>query len=1006
MNDKSKAFANAETRWNNLVSSYRYSPEISGKLKQIQSLVIHYQFNTAEDEWRKLKGTGFLGSTDTYNGFWTAFIENQREALPREAQQKKPSIGRRRGVDMSKMIMTKDQMFNKSIENLKRELEYNIRFTPTQPIDPKLFEKCVQATVIAEFVNPKSEEYKAAKNAAFAKWCTGKTEKEIHEQRRGYETSKQFSQDTNHIFLYGDGLRIKGNQKWAAAVEDIIKRKDFTAKDFKKDSLYNKLLSPLSQGRIEIDETHEEKKLGRTKKIKTTQRLAVSPAAQKEIADFLSSAFQVRCYDYAQNQKEKKVNISQFFSRNQVALQPIAPQKKDTFVKKTIKAFSKQPIPVSRPQKQTFSWTLFSKNQNSFPQKTDLYSRINNLSARASRVFRKKPKPSQANPLSPLSAMKKMFTSPSQLLSLATKSPVVLAVLIPVLITLFILFTNEGTGLTIGLGSLSGDSASSSERNNPVIAIEKRADQNSISLNDDVAYTINAHYSNITGPIVITDPIPNNATYVPNSCSPSDQCQLTKDANGKDAIQWTINASPAQSSNQGAPQATDNTALVAWLNKKLSEDSSKNGLAGMGQTIVSLSLQHDIPIELALGQFMLESHWYTDTAGISKDVGEHTNNPGDIMCTNGLILGAIANNVCIEKTNQCLCTFSSLEKGIEAYFVTLDSTKERASSDGTTSTYRDAVNNFILTSDPRPIIRIYFRTAPGYATEDEYVETVNRVTSDLRGSASKDGITLPFYSASSSTAVSGTASLVFKLTASANNSYIVNQAFSSLSQSNCSIVKVGSPPEKDLVLPAQCPNYIGIKGITCPTDMQANTAHSGYYLLPKSPSGAYKSYVCKNHSWGTKELICAIHTVAERWKQKYPSGYLSVGDLNGLDKAVVGSGNGGHATHLWGRGVDIDATTNGKDCAGDYAGTINAAGITCTRSNYNYQATVEFGKMLIDTGLIRNIFFDDENADVEMNNYAKSIGKPLNKCYPIGGHANHFHVDLEVPLLEYWGPGC
>jgi len=178
--------------------------------------------------------------------------------------------------------------------------------------------------------------------------------------------------------------------------------------------------------------------------------------------------------------------------------------------------------------------------------------------------------------------------------------------------------------------------------------------------------------------------------------------------------------------------------------------------------------------------------------------------------------------------------------------------------------------------------------------------------------------------------------------------------------------------------------------------MQPHPSRAEYFKLPDSASGSYKIYSCQNRRFGSKTLIGVLHTISEQWMQKYPNGWISIGDLNAS----------GHNTHRWGRGVDIDATTNGKDCVADYTGTIYAGSISCRSSNYNKTATIELAKMLINTNLVRNIFYDDSSVDAEVKNYASINNLSLKKMYPIGGHSNHFHLDLEIPLLEDWMPGC
>lgn len=219
------------------------------------------------------------------------------------------------------------------------------------------------------------------------------------------------------------------------------------------------------------------------------------------------------------------------------------------------------------------------------------------------------------------------------------------------------------------------------------------------------------------------------------------------------------------------------------------------------------------------------------------------------------------------------------------------------------------------------------------------------------------------------------------------NAPILNTGGGSNGASNCVWTKVGDPKgDPDLSRCQGGLDFPAINGLTFPPNIQAHSTKKGYYALPKSPTGAYKSYTCSGRSWGSMELIGVINTTAERWKTKYPNGWINVGDLNAT----------GHKSHKWGRAVDIDATTNGKDWVADF-----------TKGNYNREATIELGKLLVDTNMVRSIWYNDPRVDSAVLEYAKSTGKSAAMVmHPIVGHDNHFHLDIEIPLLAVWEPGC
>ena len=112
----------------------------------------------------------------------------------------------------------------------------------------------------------------------------------------------------------------------------------------------------------------------------------------------------------------------------------------------------------------------------------------------------------------------------------------------------------------------------------------------------------------------------------------------------------------------------------------------------------------------------------------------------------------------------------------------------------------------------------------------------------------------------------------------------------------CITTDIGTPKTSPNI-PPECPsNYVGVEGLLTPPNLgPENSTHKGYYQLPKSTDGAYMSYSCPAQSWGSKELVSVLYTVAQRWKKEHPKGVLMIGDLNAS----------GHKSHKWGRGVDI-----------------------------------------------------------------------------------------------------
>lgn len=202
---------------------------------------------------------------------------------------------------------------------------------------------------------------------------------------------------------------------------------------------------------------------------------------------------------------------------------------------------------------------------------------------------------------------------------------------------------------------------------------------------------------------------------------------------------------------------------------------------------------------------------------------------------------------------------------------------------------------------------------------------------------------------------------------------------------SCWVTKIGTPSE-EAVLPFPCRGAEDINGLIYPQPLTKHPTRAGYYQLPPSTDGSYRIETCPGQSWGSQELVGVLYTVAKRWKELHPRGRLNIGDLNAF----------GHKSHNWGRAVDLDATTTGSDWVADF-----------TKGNYNRSATIELGKLFVDTNLILNIWYNDQAVNNEVLAYSRATGKSLGmNMKPIVGHNNHFHVDINTEKLGFWVPGC
>jgi murein endopeptidase len=145
--------------------------------------------------------------------------------------------------------------------------------------------------------------------------------------------------------------------------------------------------------------------------------------------------------------------------------------------------------------------------------------------------------------------------------------------------------------------------------------------------------------------------------------------------------------------------------------------------------------------------------------------------------------------------------------------------------------------------------------------------------------------------------------------------------------------------------------------------------------MPEARNGEYEfdAGAGSAQRYGRKKLVCGIYTVSKAYEAKYGSkSKVKIGDLNAS----------GHSSHRWGIAVDISAW--GRTAAADR-----------THRNYSKDATIEFGKMWVDTGLVKNIWWCDggDGSASAIDRYARSKNKPITiRC--ISGHDNHFHVDI------------
>jgi hypothetical protein len=183
-------------------------------------------------------------------------------------------------------------------------------------------------------------------------------------------------------------------------------------------------------------------------------------------------------------------------------------------------------------------------------------------------------------------------------------------------------------------------------------------------------------------------------------------------------------------------------------------------------------------------------------------------------------------------------------------------------------------------------------------------------------------------------------------------------------------------------------NYSSIGDLETPPNLETIKLDGGttYYKMPEDSEGRYTIYSDPVQRYGSLELVSLIYTVAKKYNEIMGGkSKIDIGDLNAS----------GHKSHKWGVGVDLDAK-----------GEIAAADSTEARGGeYSTEATITLGKLFIDSGMIKNIWWCGQGNSVgdtgggdgtisALRSYAESKGYAVNiKC--LTNHYNHFHIDIK-----------
>ena len=141
---------------------------------------------------------------------------------------------------------------------------------------------------------------------------------------------------------------------------------------------------------------------------------------------------------------------------------------------------------------------------------------------------------------------------------------------------------------------------------------------------------------------------------------------------------------------------------------------------------------------------------------------------------------------------------------------------------------------------------------------------------------------------------------------------------------------------------------------------------NGYVRMPDSPAYTFNGGTPPSERCGSEALVDLTYSVAQTWAQRYPNNKLIIGDLNAP----------GHASHR--NGIDVDIFN------GSFAANING----------NRNASIELGKLFVDSGIINVIYYNDANVRLAVNAYALSKGYSSSIMQYWSGHDDHFHVRI------------
>lgn len=184
-----------------------------------------------------------------------------------------------------------------------------------------------------------------------------------------------------------------------------------------------------------------------------------------------------------------------------------------------------------------------------------------------------------------------------------------------------------------------------------------------------------------------------------------------------------------------------------------------------------------------------------------------------------------------------------------------------------------------------------------------------------------------------------------------------------------------------------CAGSLG--SVECPANIEAHPSQKGYFKMPDAPNGEYIIYSSTTRRYGSRELVCTLYSVGLAYNEAMGGkSQLRFGDLNAA----------GHKSHRWGVAVDLSGF-----------GQVQAASHNKSwKGTYSKEATVLLGKLFVDSGMLRNIWWCPPAGDSsiqEILGYAAQKGGIEGQIKCVSGHQDHFHVDIKSQYrLQEWTP--